>query len=123
MPNITNIEQTTGGTAIFTIEDADGDKQGTANWSADYERGVITFTQDQGGTAYWVTGRTYDLNATAASIWRQKAANAAKYFDFSTDNHSVKKSQFKDNCLEMASYYEAFAVPNVIQVYREDCRP
>ena len=48
------------------VEDSDGDIIGTANWTADYARGLISFTADQAGTTYFVTGRTYDLNAAAA---------------------------------------------------------
>jgi len=117
---IENIEQTTGGTAIFWIEDADGDKLSSDDYTMDYERGVITFDTDHGGTAYYVTGRTYDLNTAAANIWQQKAANAGKYFDFSTDNHSLKKSQLMQHCLEMSNYYSSLAGPTTIQMYRED---
>ena len=119
-PGLTNIEETTAGTSIFTIEDADGDKQGTADWTMDYDRGVITFGADHGGTAYFCTGRTYNINAAASDIWTQKAANAAMGFDFTTDNHSVKRSQVVAQYREMAQYYSSLSGPASIQMYRED---
>jgi hypothetical protein len=115
-----NFEQTTGGTAIFIVEDSTGTDSGTANWSADYARGVVTFGSDQAGTAYYLTGRSYDLNAAAADIWRTKAAQASKRFDFSSDNHSVSRSQLMKNALEMASYYEGKASVAVTTLYRSD---
>jgi hypothetical protein len=88
------------GTAVFNVQQLNG---GTAPaYTVDYSAGIITFTADTGGMSYMLTARAYDLNAAAADIWRGKAANAAKYFDFSTDNHSIKKSQFYKQCLDMA---------------------
>jgi len=100
-----NYEQTSGGSAIFWIEDGVGDNIGTASYTADYLSGRITFSSDTGGTTYYLTGRSYDLNRAASDIWRQKASYYANTFDFSTDNHSVKRSDIYKHCLEMASYY------------------
>lgn len=94
-----NIES---GTAVFKIENVDGTISG---YTMDYVRGVATFSTDQGGTAYYVTGRTYDLYGAAADIWRVKASHAAEMVDFSTDGHSVKRSNLASACLSMADYY------------------
>lgn len=118
-----NFEQTTGGTAIFVVEDPTGADSGTANWSADYSRGIITFVQNQMGTAYYLTGRSYDLFGAAADIWRMKAAAYAAGFDFSTDNHSVSRSQRYKNALEMAETYEGKSTgggDNIVTLYRSD---
>jgi len=118
-----NFEQTTGGTAIFVVEDVTGADSGTANWSADYARGIVTFAANQGGTAYLLTGRAYDLNAAAADVWRMKASAFAEQFDFSTDNHSVSRSQKIKNALEMAQYYEGLSGvngANTVTMYRSD---
>jgi hypothetical protein len=120
---VENWEETSGGTAIFTIEDNDGDKIGTANWSADYTRGFITFTANQGGTAYYVTGSNYDLNGAAADIWNSKAAHYARAVNFSTDNHSISRGDLIKNALTMSNYYRNQSGMRVIQVYREDCVP
>ena len=48
----------------------------------------------------------YDLDAAAADIWRMKAAHATELVDFSTDGHSVKRSQQAQAYLNMAGYYQ-----------------
>lgn len=94
----------------FVLADGLGAAAGTANYSADYVNGIVTFTANQGGTAWYLTARAYDLNASAADIWRMKAAHASADFDFSTDNHSIKGSQVSIQCLKMADYYEQQAM-------------
>lgn len=115
-----HFETTDGGTAVFVVEDSTGADVGTASYTPDYLRGVITFGADQAGTAYYLTGRAYDLNAAAADVWRMKAANVAKYYDFSTDNHSMSRSQMHKHYLEMADYYAGQSAPQVITMYRSD---
>lgn len=115
-----NLEQTDGGTATFFVEDTTGANVGMASWSADYRTGVITFTADTHGTVYYLTGRSYDLNAAAADVWRMKAANVAKYYDFSTDNHSLSRSQMHRQFLQQAQYYSSLAPAKTISVTRGD---
>jgi hypothetical protein len=109
------------GTAVFNVQEMNG---GTAPaYTADYLNGVITFTADTEGLAYMLSARSYDTNAAAADIWSGKAANAAKYFDFQTDNHRVTKSQLYKQFMEMSAYYrgqsetQAFTVT---QINRDD---
>lgn len=116
-----SFEQTSGGSAIFVVEDAAGNDAGTALWSADYERGLVTFAGNTLGTAYFLTGRSYDLYAAAADVWRHKAANAAKVYDISTDNHSLSRSQLMKQALAMADYYAGMSGPAVTTLYRSDC--
>lgn len=107
------------GTAVFNVQQLNG---GTVPaYTADYAQGIITFTADTAGTAYMLSARSYDLNAAAADIWRGKAANAAKYFDFQTDNHRVSKSQLYKQFMEMAHFYEgqsetrSFSVATIVR--------
>ena len=100
-------EQTTGGTSIFYVQDSTGSAIGSANYTPDYRRGVVLFSADQAGTVYYLTGRSYDLNAAAADVWRKKAAHfASTAFNFSTDNHRIDRSQLHRHALEMAEYWE-----------------
>lgn len=112
------------GTAVFKIQQLNG---GTAPTNTpDYNTGIITFTADTGGTAYMLTARTYDLHAAAADVWRGKAANSANYFDFKTDNHDIKRSQFHAHCLEMAAYFVGISETqsfNVTTITRADVVP
>lgn len=115
-----NFEQTTGGTAIFWLEDSTGANVGTANYSVDYLNGRITFTADQGGTIYYLTGRAYDLDGAAADVWRVKGSHYALAYDISTDNQSLKRSQLLDHCARMADYYDAQGEPVTSLIVRDD---
>ena len=113
------------GSAVFLLRTFNGATAGTA-LTVDYDAGIITFTADQLGTEYMLTARTYDLNAAAADVWRGKAANSANYFDFKTDNHDIKKSQFHAHCLEMAAYFQGLSPTqsfSVTTITRSDVNP
>ena len=115
------LEQTSGGTAVFWLEDGVGTDIGTALWTADYIRGRITFGADTTGSVYYLTGRTYDLNAAAAEIWRSKASYfATRAFDFSTDNHRVSGGQIHEHCLKMAAHYDGMALSTTTVLMRGD---
>ena len=92
------------GTAVFKLEDAAGAVTG---YTVDYARGVVTFTSDQSGKSFWWSGFAYDLDAAAADIWRMKASHVAGLVDFSTDGHSIKRSQQAQQYLTMAGYYQS----------------
>jgi len=116
-------EATTGGSTIFYIQDGTGATAGTSLWTADYRRGIVTFGSNVEGTSYYVTGRSFDLNAAAALVWRKKAAHyAPTSFNFSTDNHSISREQVYDHCLQMASYFEGMSSDAIqtIPMYRSD---
>ncbi len=95
--------------SLLYIQDANGAIVGTANYSVDYANGHITFVNDTAGSILHLTARSYDLNLAAADVWKRKAANATKMFDFTTDNHSIKRSQFMAACISMAATYESRA--------------
>jgi hypothetical protein len=44
--------------------------------------------------------------AAAADIWRVKANHAASGFDFSTDNHNIRRSQLYTQYMAQAAYYD-----------------
>jgi hypothetical protein len=99
-------EETTGGTAVFYLQNSRGEVPGTAEYTVDYRRGIVNFGTTQRGTIYYATGSTYDLNATAADIWQQKAAHyATTSFNFSTDNHSISREQVYSHCIEMSNFF------------------
>ena len=117
------LEATTGGTAILYLQDSTGATIGTANYTTDERRGQFQFSSDQAGSVYYMTGRSYDLQSAAAMIWRRKAAHyAPTSFDFSTDNHSISRSQVYKHCLEMASFFENQGGESMstVQMYRGD---
>jgi hypothetical protein len=117
------LEETTGGTAVMYLQDSTGATVGTANYTADYRRGQFQFSANQAGTAYYMTARSYDLNAAAGEVWRRKAAHyAPTSFDFSTDNHSISRSQVYQHCNEMSQYFTAMSGDGIstISMVRSD---
>jgi len=117
------LEATTGGTAVLYLQDSTGSVIGTANYTTDARRGQFQFTSDQAGSVYYMTGRSYDLQAAAADVWRRKAAHyAPTSFNFSTDNHSISRSQVYDHCKEMAEFFENQGGDSIVsvQMFRSD---
>lgn len=116
-------EATTGGTAILYLQDSTGETIGSANYTPDYRRGQFQFSANQAGSVYYLTGHSYDLNAAAADIWRRKAAHyAPTSFDFSTDNHSIHRSQVYQHCKEMADYFDGQSSGSIqtVSMFRSD---
>jgi hypothetical protein len=114
------LEEADSGTAVWSVEDSDGDEAGTANYTVDYLRGLIRFSADQSGTAYYLRARSYNLNRAAALVWRVKAAHYAERFDISTDNHSLSRSQLVKQCIDMARAYETQAGMIFSKMVRRD---
>lgn len=109
---IANIE---GGTAVFKVEDVAGT---VSDYTADYTRGIVTFSTDQSGKTFYWSGFSYDLYAAAADIWRMKASHVAGLVDFSTDGHSVKRSQQAQQYLNMSQYYQSRSASEGVQTSR-----
>lgn len=104
------LEQSTGGTAIFYVMDVDGNVVDSGDYSVDYNIGQVAFTVDQeSGALYLVTCVSYDMNASAAEVWRRKAAHFHSAVDFSTDNHSIKREQMYKHCIEQAQRFESIS--------------
>ena len=97
----TDIESGTG----FALTDVNG--AAVSGFVVDYTRGIVTFSADQIGRVLYWDGFSYDLNGAAAEIWREKASHAAQLVDWSSDNHSVKKSQLSAAYLHMAETFGA----------------
>ena len=116
-------EQTSGGSSILYLQDSTGATLGTSLWGADYRRGVFTFTSDLRGTVVYLTGRTYDINAAAADVWRRKAAHyAPSSFDFSTDNHSIRRAQVYEHAVDMVKFFQGISGGSVqvVERFRSD---
>lgn len=103
-----------------TIQDSTYGTVSSSGYTFDAITGAITFTADQAGSARYITGAIYDLPAAAAMVWRKKAAHYAGMYDISTDNHSLKRSQLVQHCLNMAAQYETQGGAGVIQLERGD---
>lgn len=107
-------------TTRFVIQDEAGDAIGSAGFSVDYPRGLVTFGTATGGLSRYLTGYSYDMNAAAADVWQQKAAHYVTAYDFSSDNHNLRRSQIIDNCLKMAREYASGAAIYSVSMERSD---
>lgn len=104
-----NLEESGGGTAVLVLRDSARAVVGTADYSIDAAAGRVTFGQDTGGSAFYLSGRSYDLYAAAAEVCRMKAAAAADRMDFAADGASFKASQLVKQYTDMAALYGALA--------------
>lgn len=108
-----------GGSVYFKLEDSAGSQRGTATYTADYLRGIVTMTADQAGTELYLTGWSYDLNAAAADLWRERAGQVAGYYDVNTDGHNLSRSQWQRQCLEMAKQFDSKARAVTVRSWRD----
>lgn len=97
------LETAASGTAVFIIEDSIGDDRGTATFTADYQLGIFDFASDTGGTALYLTARSYDVYGASAELLEQWASREARCFDFSADGQSFSLQQKVQGLREQAS--------------------
>jgi hypothetical protein len=115
-----DLEEAASGTAAWRLVAASGTAIGTADYSADYINGFITFVVDQAGSARYLDGRSYDLNGAAAQCWRERAAKVASYYDVNMDNQALSRSQWFDHCMKMSSFYSAQGRMSTAMLVRDD---
>ena len=70
----TDLEEATGGTAVWAVRDGAGAVIDSTGYSVNYLSGIVTFTANQGGTSYYLDARSYDLYSAAADLWLQRQA-------------------------------------------------
>lgn len=102
------------------VLDYTGAAYGTALYTIDYDRQLIEFAADTGGSAVYINASAYDLNRAAADIWRQKAAHYASAYDVSADGHKLTRSQLMAQAAQMAAFYEGLSGPVTASVFRGD---
>jgi len=115
-----HFELTDGGTAVFLVEDSNGDARSTSTWTANYWDGYIRFTTDQVGMALYLTGRSYDVHQAAAEVWRTKAANVSAYYSFSADGQRLDRSDWYRHATAQAEFHERQASPMMVNLVRTD---
>jgi hypothetical protein len=106
----TDLESVVSGTAAWRVYDVDGTVIGTANYTVDWQRGVVTFTADQAGSARYVDARSYDVNGAAAYGWRELIGAKAGLYRFTADGASYDRNQWFDHCERMASKFEVNSI-------------
>lgn len=102
-----DLESTDAGTAIFYLRTSTGALAGTADWTANYDTGRISFGATTGGTVYYLTAKTYDINAAAAEVWEYKAASVANRYSFNADGARFDVSKMVEQYERMAMRFRA----------------
>lgn len=109
-----NLEEAESGTTRWQIRQADGTSEGTANYTADYVNGRITWSTDQGGTTYMLAaGYSYDVYAAAIDVLQHKLAYIDLWYDFEADNQSFSRSQAKKSLEDLIATYRPMAKENL----------
>lgn len=114
-----NLEESGSGTTCFRLYDANGSAI-SSGFSAQWQRGIFTFTADQKGSARYIDGRSYDLNAAAADGWRELMAAKANLYKFTADGATYDRNQWFDHCVQMAEYYDRMSKPTMTTLARSD---
>lgn len=115
-----DLEEVGSGSTAWRLYDSTGTTIGTANYAADYVRGVVLFTADQHGSARYLDGRSYDLAAAAAEGWRERMALTADDYTFSADGATYNRSDWFAHCSRMADYYDRMTRPTSTIMVRSD---
>lgn len=68
----------------------------------------------------FATGKTYDINLAASTLWRFRAASLATAYDFTADGQTFHRSQQMAMCLKMSDYYACRARVRTLPVMRDD---
>jgi hypothetical protein len=111
-----------GADSGWALRDGDGVTV-TADYTINYEAGRIEFDADQDNEVYYLDARTYDVYRAAAEVWDTKAGLYEAAVDWSSDNHSVKRSQQVANARTMAMKMRTLAGPMVSRRVRTDVNP
>lgn len=98
-------ESPLGGSTVFKITDSGGSAIATANFTVDLYNNLVHFTANQGASARYYTGYSYDMLRAAIEIWGQKASHAFKAIDFSADGQRFTRSAIHKHCIQMQNNF------------------
>lgn len=102
-----DFEEAESGTSRWQIRQTNGTAEGTANYTADYENGRVTWSTNQAGTvSFTLTGYSYDVHAAAVEVLRHKLAFVDLWYDFDADNQSFSRSQVVKNLRELIDEHQ-----------------
>lgn len=104
------LEGTASGTAVWRLENSAGSAFASSAFAIDHNLQRITMTDNQAGSALYLTARAYGLNAAAADVWGRKAAYYADRYDVKTDNHDLKRAQLIANAFTMQKEFRRAAL-------------
>lgn len=92
--------------------------------TADYISGHWTFDNSASAAGQYpivfITGKFYDVHATAADLLEQWAASLALAYDFTSDGQSFHRSQMAATLMKAADQHRMKAMPTSAMVVRSD---
>lgn len=113
-----DVEGTASGTEAWRLYDSNG--SAATGYTLDEARGLVRFTADQGGTAYYADYRSYDPYRSAADLWEERAAEQANRYEFQAGGGRFRRDQYFEHCLTMATILRKRAKLRAVQVRRRD---
>ncbi len=113
-------EQTVDGSSVFVVRDGLGAIQGTAGWSADYRRGLVTFSTNRLGTIYYATGRIYDLYGSAADVLYATASTIASTITRFGEDGQTFELAGADGLRKQAAIFASQAWATTVRMGRSD---
>ena len=118
LPSQQYLEGTASGTALVRIYNYGGTVE--TDYSSDFINSTFTFTSDTRGSAYYMTGRSFNFNKAISEGWKEKAAYHSGNFDFKVEGRAFNKSQVVKNCLSMAEMFAGMSNPVQHSIDRGD---
>lgn len=115
-----DVEELESGSAAWLLADSSGAEIGTALYTVNYRAQHIRFDASTGGTSYFLSYRSFDLERAAAEVWETKAAHVSTRYDVSSDNHSLKRSQLREGFLQMAKIHRRRQRARTVEMFRGD---
>ena len=113
-----DLEEAESGTVRWQVRRTTGTAEGTANYTADYINGRVTWSADQGGTTYMLAAAySYDLYSAAVDVLQHKLAYVDLWYDFSADNQSFSRSQVQKSLTDLIAAYKSLAGSNLPNKY------
>lgn len=93
----------------FSVRDTAGNLLTTPVYTVEINDlgGLVTFASDVGSVSLTIDYTAYDWNASAASVWEQKAAHRFDYIDVKTADHRFDASAEYRHCVERAKWHAA----------------
>lgn len=102
-------EGTASGSPYWAITDSMGSVIPTSQYTVDSWSGRIVFTNDQAGSARFLTAYTYRPEATVADIWAVKTGHYSSAIDFRSSDQQFNRSQLFDNAEKMRRHWQSIS--------------
>lgn len=108
------------GTATSTVRVYNTSGTTVTNYSSDFINGRFIFNVDTRGSAYYITGKSFNFFKAVSEGWKEKAAYYSTQFDFKVEGREYKKSQLVKSCLDMAKEFESKSTAIMHSIDRGD---